>query len=350
MSVTLVAPQYYSDLASTTLSSGYTAGAGSMVVTTPANLHATRYFFFYVADQTTKLVKAVGKATTYDSGTSTYGVTMTIDANCNSGDVITIALTAVGLDDIRGEMRSFGAFSSRPTSGKAGDSYKSSDAPYESIYQGSGWQDFAYGMPVTPPPSSGWTSENMSTGTVNYTNGYGYMVGGTSGLLEAQYVAAPGSTPYSFTAKFRVEESGVLSRLFGGNTPALASFAGWFIGWRDGSGKYSVLAGAGSSGNNYGFLGVGHFSSYSTNVSYPTFISGTDLTVNLFGHPQGFWIRIRNDGTNLLFQVSLDRNNWYTFRSETITSYLAAAVSVSWGSFTNGNGAVVCLDDWTQGV
>ena len=104
----LVLPEYYADLAQTTLSSSYTAGAGSIVVTSASALNAGsgQQFHFMITDQTTGAVKAIGKATALVS--STFTVTMTTDANANSGDFVTVTLCAAAMDQIRTDEREIG--------------------------------------------------------------------------------------------------------------------------------------------------------------------------------------------------------------------------------------------------
>jgi hypothetical protein len=318
-------------------------------VTTAANLSTTRQFHFMITDQTTGAVKCIGKATALTS--STFTVTMTTDANAASGDYVTITLCAAAEDQIRADCAQFGTYANAPTTAKTGDRYKCTDALYDGIYSGGQWNWFAFGLPVTPPPSGGWTSENLGAGTVNYTNGNGYLLGGHSGILNMEYRTPP-STPYSFIVKFRVDQSGIISSLFvnGAGSPGVSTFSGFAVGFRDSSGKYVVMLGSGGSGNNYCFFGIGRYNSYSSNNGYAHSFSDTDIVQQAFGSPANFWIKIRNDGTNITFSVSLDRNNWYVYHSETITNFLAAASYVCWGSNTQTYGAAICLDDWTQGT
>ncbi len=244
----LVLPEYYADLAQTTLNGAYTSGSGTMVVTSAAALSTTRQFHFMITDQTTGAVKAIGKATAVTS--NTFTVSMTTDANANSGDFVTITL------------------------------------------------------------------------------------------------CAPGSTPYSFTARFQADSAGLIQAVNAGGGAAFDNNIGSFcLGWRDGAGKYCVLmTGLASDGHIY----VTHWSSFSAAVS-------SVLSIGTFGAAAyytqgGIWLKIQNDGTNLNFFVSIDGQNFYKVWHETITNYLAAATSVAIGVYGHSGSATFALYDWTQGT
>ena len=342
----LVLPEYYADLAQTTLSSSYTAASGSIVVTTAANLSTTRQFHFMITDQTTGAVKCIGKATALTS--STFTVTMTTDANANSGDFVTITLCQAAMDQIISDCDQFGTFASLPASvPPAGRRYKCTDAIYEFISTGSVWQAFAYGYPVTLPPSASWTAENLSGtgGTSNYTNGNGYLVFTGNGGLGTNYRSAPGSTPYSFIAKFRQDPSGMLSRikLAGLNSISVATVSGWAIGFRDSGGKYLSFCFDSFVGGGAAVYIAHHTSSTDTGTSV---VNLNDVKLMLYWGNNA-WVKIQNDGTNLKLYGSLDRQTWYQLYTETITNFLANANNVFWGAFENGT---IILDDWTQGV
>lgn len=344
----LVLPEYYADLAQTTVGAGgYTSGSGSLLVVAAANLSTTRQFHFMITDQSTGAVKCIGKATALTS--STFTVTMTTDANANSGDFVTITLCAAAEDQIRQDVSQIGTYANLPATAKNGDRYKCTDSIYDFIYASGAWQAFAHGYPATPPGLTSWTSENMTGGTVNFTNGNAFLIGGSNPALATQYAAAPGSTPYSFIAKFRMDASGILSRVFEGNAPAIATTAGVFLGWRDSGGKYVGFTIYVYGGGPDVYFTIEYYSSYTTAVTALFSLHNVPALVNLVIGMQ-FWLKIQNDGTNLNFFVSLDRQNWYKYYGEAITAHLAAATSVAWGSSINGNGGAICLDDWTQGV
>lgn len=341
----LVLPEYYADLAQTTLSSNYTAASGSIVVTTPSNLSTTRQFHFMVTDQTTGAVKCIGKATALTS--STFTVTMTTDANANSGDYVTITSCAAAMNQIRSDISTYGTFANLPaTVPVAGARYKQSDGPYEWISNGSVWQAFWNGYAVTVPPSGGWTTEANSGTVSNFTNGYGYFIPGAYGSasLGMQY-ATPPSTPYGFIARFQQDASGIIATLAQGGGASFATVAGFAIGWRDSGGKYLVFCFDSYAPSNM-TVGIFKFTSYTSYASDSVIASVQAIPLSGL---RDLALRIHNDGTNLHFDISMDGgNNWYTYHTETITNYLSAATSVAWGSIVDGTSAAIALYDWTQ--
>jgi hypothetical protein len=347
----LVLPEYYADLAQTTLSSSYTAGAGVIVVTTAANLSTTRQFHFMITDQTTGAVKCIGKATALTS--STFTVTMTTDANANSGDFVTITLCAAAEDQIRADQAQFGTYANLPTVAKAGDRYKQSDGPYEWVFQSGAWQAFFNGFPATVVPSTSWTSENLSANNalVSYANGYGYLVGGSSAnsdFLATQYRAAPGSAPYAFTVRFQQDASGLLQSINAGGGIGMAVSAGVAFGWRDSGGKYLSFGWGSYSGDGYASIFLSKWASYSSLSSSSKPATSAQILTQLFSQG-GFWIRFARDGSsNLTFSISIDGQRWYVVHTETVTTFLADATSVFWGTYGHTQSAAVSLYDWTQ--
>jgi hypothetical protein len=350
----LILPEYYADLATTTLNGAYTAGSGSMVVTSAAALSTTRQFHFYIADQSTGTVKCIGKATALVS--NTFTVTMTIDTNANSGDNVVISLCAAAMDQIRADVVSFGTFANLPTVAKAGDRYKQTDGPYDWIYSGSSWQAFYNGYLATLPLSSGWTSENLGgSGVLSFTNGNGYLIGSSSAgtnFVSAAYRAAPGSTPYSFVARFAFDSTGFIRTINGGSNPAQTTVGGFFIGFRDSGGKYVtmnlLLVPATSPFLFFNINEMNSATSLNTNPNPPGSLSSAGLAQ--FYGPGAMWMKIQNDGTNLNFFFSIDGQNWYKVYTQTITSFMANANNVCWGSVGNSGSATVALYDWTQGT
>lgn len=354
----LALPEYYADLATTTLSTGYTAASGSITVTSAAALSTTRQFHFMITDQTTGAVKCIGKATAVSS--NTFTVTMSTDANASSGDNVTISLCAAAMNQIRADISTFGTFASLPaTVPPAGARYKQTDGPYEWISNGSIWQAFWNGYPVTLPSSAGWTSEGVAAqsgciaGTVNYTNGYGYLVGNNlnNESFGAQYRASPGSTPYSFTARMVFDASGIIGQAVYGNALSGPSIlTGACIGFRDSGGKYIVFGVLPYEGTPQTFVSVAYFNSsvsYNTNLAA---ISNMALMTPL-SSLRDLTLKIKNDGTNINFYISVDGGqNFALFYSEAITAHLADAANVCWGAHKDGGAGAICLYDWTQGT
>jgi hypothetical protein len=341
----LTTPEAYSDLTQTTLSSSYTAGAGSMVVTSTSGFPTARQFHFFVADQITNLVKAIGKATAVSS--TTYTVVMTTDANCSSGDFFVLSLCAGAMDQIRADMSSFGTLANLPTVAKAGDRYKQTDGPYDFIYSGSAWQAFYDGLPATLPPTTGWTSENESGyfPSPDFTGGYGTWVSGAVTGVGSAYRTAP-TTPYKITLRMVHDASGVLGSLFQGGGPNVAGISGIALGFRDSGGKMM-----GFESDPFGVPGAQFYAIRRNSYSS---VSAAEITINsnqamyLIQHTQrGLIYQIENDGTNLNLYLGLEINHMKLFYTEVITAFLSDADNVFWGNTVSSGESEVILYDWT---
>lgn len=353
----LTLPEYYGDFAQTTVAvGGYTAASGVLNVASTSGMgNGSQQFHFTIYDATTAQPKAAGYVTASNSGTQ-WAVTMTLDANANYLDLVVISLSAGAMNQIRADISQFGPLSGLPSIAKAGDRYKQTDGPYDFIYSGSTWNAFWNGYPVTLPPSSGWTSEGIasesgsSAGLVHYTNGFGYMVGNSYNAVSvaSNYRTAP-STPYTITVRFSVDPSSIIPSIVYGVGAGFSTIAGFAVGFRDSGGKYLVLemnSNSGTPGSTQ--LGVLYFTDDKTYNTAAFAVSNT-LMIGMLPN-RDLVFRIGNDGTNLTFAISLDGQNFYIVHSETITSHLANATSVCWGTVKDDGSAAVCLYDWTQGT
>jgi hypothetical protein len=345
--------------ATTTVGSGgYSSGATHLnVISTStgtglASFPATGNFRVTIFNQSTGAPEAILLVTAIASGTQ-FTTTAEVDGNASAGDIVLCTLTESGIGAILAQMNQTGPFASLPTIVPfAGAVYNCTDAPYEFISNGSAWQAFYNGRPATLPPTSSWTSINLTdTGAVaNYTFGYGYLIGNVSSnsdFLSGQRRSAPGSTPYSFVARMQADPTGVINSIANAGTPNANSGAGSFaIGFSDGT-KYVVLMlSAGTAATPTLFVTEWNTST-SVNTS-PVGVSSTAVT--LFSSLGALWFKIRNDGTDIYFQISLDGNTFYTVYSQTITAFLSSAADVFWGLYGHSNSPTIMLLDWTQGT
>jgi hypothetical protein len=343
----------------TVASGGYSSGASALnVVSTSTGTGLAAFptsgnFRVTIFNQGTGAPEAVLKVTAIASGTQ-FTTTAELDGNASAGDIVICTITPGGVEALLAQMNQTGTYSSLPSTVPfAGCRYKCTDAPYEFISNGSLWVAYYNGFPATPPPSGGWTSINITTPAfVAYTNGYGFLAGQTSAssnFLTGQRIAAPGSTPYSFVARINQDCSGIITSLVqtGGGTPGTANDAGFAVGFSDGT-KYVVmmvwLQGTSTPAP------VIEITEWSSSTSVNTSV----LTLNNWNMAQFYtsdlWLKIRNDGTDLYFFISIDGNNWYYIYKSTITNYLSAATDVFWGAYGNTDSAAIALYDWTQGT
>lgn len=336
-------------------SGGYTSGASALnVVSTSTGTGLSPFpaagnFRVTIFNQSTGAPEVVLLVTAIASGTQ-FTTTAEVDGNASAGDLVLCTITSGGVGALLAQANMTGTFASLPTTVPfAGARYKCTDSPYEFISDGTNWNAYVFGRKAMLPPASGWTSVNLtSTGaTVDYTYGFGYMIGNSSSnsdFLSLNYRAAPGSTPYSFTVRMQSEPSGIIETITQGGAGTINN-GGFALGFSDGT-KYLVLTLDYSSGNYYLIA-----TEWNTSTSVNTSPVAVDLAPNvIFAGPGALWFRIRNDGTHLYLQISLDGNRWYTFYSQTITAFLSAATNVCWGMYGHSQSPTVMLLDWTQGT
>lgn len=313
----LVTPEYYADLAATTLNGAYTSGSGTMVVTSAAALSTTRQFHFYISDQTTGAVKCIGVATAVLS--NTFAVTMSLDANANSGDNVVISLCAGAMNQIRSDISGVGTFANLPTVAKAGDRYKCTDSALEGVYTGSAWSWFYMGLPVRLPSLTSFTANSVNSSVASSV---------TKGILRLNTTASGGFGGFQAT--------------YSGNKTVIVGF------------HFIVACGIGGSGLNFSGVGVYVLDSSSGKLIF--FDQGTTQLVtqkrsglntfvgnyNVQTSPYGFvfFMAIKDDGTNFNFYVShtLDPNDFMLYDQRSRTDYLTTpdTMGVCFGGASTG--------------
>jgi hypothetical protein len=159
----------YTNDYSSTLSSGYTAGATSLILASVTGLPVSgRYFILKCENE-------------YFLCTSYSGTTLTVvgaqagsaAANHASAAAITGCwiLPSV-LDGIREDQSQVGTFANLPTGGmKRGDRYKCTDSCTDLFYTGSVWSPFILGVPVILPNSASFAWTNQSGASVSSITG-----------------------------------------------------------------------------------------------------------------------------------------------------------------------------------
>jgi len=161
------------NLSSTTLASSYTAGAGSISVTSAASFPTGGTFSVTILDQTTGAVKLIFRVTSV-SGTTFTGAAEGSDANASSGDIVVGSMiTVAALSQIAADLNGYGTIASRPSSPQlVGARYVASDSVFdEARWNGTSWDQFISGMLCTPPstgsPATFPTAAHGSNGAEN---------------------------------------------------------------------------------------------------------------------------------------------------------------------------------------
>jgi len=279
------------NLYASTLSAGYTAGAGIIHVTTGAGLPSVGggQFALTVLDQSTLAVKVIFRAA-YLGGTAVAVTAETGDTNCNSGDIVVATmLTARSVPSILQDWLGYGPTSLLPsvTGRKLGMRYKVNDGNFEYIFDdGSNnspatsplWVPYFRGIQTAIPNQSfSWINQNSAT-VATEADGSILLTGTNNGSIQARVFAAP-STPYKFKfiihpylpfsgfpecavcftdgtkfaslAVFTISASGLATpEIVGDHWNTISSFNANFGQGRSGAGIAPLVLGLGDDGTN----------------------------------------------------------------------------------------------------
>ena len=212
-------------------------------------------------------------------------------------------------------------FANLPTTANAGDLYYCTDSSYVCRYNGTAWQYFLNGTLVTPPPTTGWSSDNMGSCTTDTLGGFQTIIAPqiASAQLHLLYRTAP-ATPYAITSACKV------------SAPA---GGGHFVGFRDGTGKIIYFIQYVNANNNAYITETTWNSSTSVLADQNIFSPGFSLGAYLSGDT--IWAKIRDDGTTLYYYLSRDYGlHWQLFVSYSRTAFFGSGpTQVCFGVYNN---------------
>jgi hypothetical protein len=240
-----------------------------------------------------------------------------------------------------------GTFASLPGTCTTNDLYYQTDGPYQ--FRCSAANTFSAFLPswglVTVPPSASWTSDNMSTTTVDSTNGERYFANSpnAANTVRLQYRTAP-ATPYAIVGGIRHELTGIASTST--STNGLSAPCMFF---RDGTGKIESLCANFNSTNSTTSMDVSDWTNSTTfSATVKNFnMNGAEMSGPLAR--QTVWFCLTDDGTtNITKFVSIDRQHWIQFSQTSRTAFFGSGpTQAGWGNWTNGNAVDEALIDWT---
>lgn len=236
--------------------------------------------------------------------------------------------TTRSLESASGNTVTRGAGASRPASGTlAGDLYIHTDEPYISFWSGSAWVLMLRGnaAAVSEPGAGNW--RNQSDGSVN-TN-YGGLRFDIPPRADAE------CSFYEYTYSGTVITAALRPFCRGGGTMGNPHLVGGGVGFAEsGTGKL-VLFTLGPDASGIQTLAVTRWASPTT---VPEFAKMQPLT----GIPEFTWMRIEDDTTDIVFEVSPDGNLWEEFYREGRAAFFDTAPDrYGFGGFTmDGSGAV----------
>lgn len=308
-------------LGESTLASGYTAASGTMALISGASFPAAGLTF------SVRVAVAAGGAIyscTRSSDTLTVTLESGSDVNVSSGVAITEVLTSRSIYDLLLAFNRFGALASLPaTLLKNGMRYGTSDGLYDYLVTSGAWQAFYGSRAVTPPVSGNFSWVNQVSASVSAANGGLTITGpGVAGInIQAQVVSLP-SAP--FTIDMLIAEFTLGSG---------ANFNGGVILRESGTGKLETFGSNASVGINT--LSV---TQWNSPTSFANAAKNATLGVPFF--PNGWWVRITNDNTNLKCWFSTDGTTWVEFYSEAVGAFFSVApnqIGIYFDSETTGN-------------
>lgn len=191
----------------------------------------------------------------------------------------------------------------------------------------------------TSPPTTGWTWDNQGSGSLTSNASYQYAKFPSQGgvtHMSCLYRTAPAGT-YTITVAMLMDISGIVQK--SGNS----SNAGAGVGFRDGTGK--IVWFYFSTGSN---AVVQEWTS-TTSFSGTTLASFGPATEELgfFGHTPAL-IQISDDGTNMIWRLSVDGLNWETFYSVVRTTFFGAGgpTQVLYGAYCNSTAVTISVVSW----
>lgn len=271
-----MASEKFANLAETTLAAGYASGALTLSVASAAGFPTVGVFRVRLgnAGKTIWRVDSV-------AGTTFTGAAEANDANANGGDTVVLTATRAVAE----------RFLQSPDLGGI-------DAPSgvnAADFWGPVWK-------IGRPDVQSWAWQNQGTSTVVDANGVSYLTvpNGTTSI-HSRLIAAPG-TPYTITALVRSDYT----------VSATTQFAG-LVFRESGTGKLFTFALYAN--------GLVQATKYTNDTTFSAALAGSITVLNLAGH--WHWIRIKDDGTNLIFSISRDGVNFVQVGSQGRTVFMA---------------------------
>lgn len=312
----------YTTLAETTLASGYTAGSGTMALTSGAAFPAAGLTFSVRVDTTGAIYTC-----TRSSNTLTVTLESGSDASLSSGVSVVHVMTKRALDNIRLNQNSVGAKASLPSVANDGDTYNTADGFYRYVRSLGAWVPFYAQFKMVEPVNGSFAWNNQAGATVSTVAGGVVLVAPASAGddIRSREIAYP-AAPFTLTIKFNVTMDG-------------SNFANAGISLRDsGTGKL-VTFGLGT--NNGIVIGVNYWNTVTSFASSPR---GTSFAAG----PAPFMsLRLIDNATNRNWYFSVDGGiTWVLFLTTTNTDFLTADKLGFFADSANSEDAAISLLSW----
>lgn len=306
--------EQFANNVSTTLNTTINSSATSVVVVSATGFPSTGTFRILIDDELMLVTARSGTTLTV-----TRAAEGTTAAGHTAGAVIDLVITKGAFDQLRADLSPTFSYATIPTTiSKTGRLAPSTDGYYMFWESNSlGWVKRGPLHKFTRPTDSGYSWTNQGSATVTTTAGHlvFFCPANGSDSVRLRGKSTP-STPYSLTmcATFTSSGSSV-----------------WFGGLYVSDGTKLVTYGVGVGGSNFGSIAVYKWNSTTSFNSFPV-----ELNLVNYMHLTGrqVWLKFRDDGTNRIFSIGNDGQNWYPVFTETRTTFLTAT---SYGYCMNRN-------------
>lgn len=282
-----MASEKVSNLGESTLASGYTSGGSSITVSSAASFPTSGVFRVRLDNPSETVFRVDSVAGAVFTGAAEFN-----DGNASAGvEVVQVASRGVAERFIQspdsGELRA--------PSGVSGADY------YGPIWK----------IPLLD--QSGWTWVNQGSATVDQAGGSVYLdtpaAAGTN--LRVRKTTAP-STPYTLTTGIK--------RWFSIASSLTSLMAAGLIVRESSTGEMSAIAIANftfATANAPASIWAGNYNSATSAAG----AIGSERNSANIGDP--VWLRITDNGTNLIFEASIDKIHWYQIASVGRTTHMA---------------------------
>lgn len=186
------------------------------------------------------------------------------------------------------------SYPNRPSPGVAGRYFIATDCPLECYDDGTTWQSRIFGHNITQYDDTGFTWLNQGTATFETTYGFGHlnMPNDVTLQVRGRYMNAP-ATPYTVTAFYNYTQCNDASNIAG-------------LIFRDsGTGKITLFGPSQAM-----VFRVAKYDSVTVlnsvyTLTWNSFPPGLNIC-------NGMWIRMTDNGTNRIYQYSMDNFYWDT--------------------------------------
>lgn len=302
---------YQNDPAETTLNGAINNSTTTVTVTSGAALPATTNGPFRI-----RIDDEYMKVTTRSTNTLTVvrGDDGSTAASHSDGAAVLHVLTTSGLIGVGSHVLRTGAYSARPAAGVANRLYLPSDASVISLDDGSTWGEWGPIYKFTPPASGDFSWQNQGDAVVT-DHGWAFTLekpadGGTTNWRSR--IKSTPATPWTLTACF---DTFVFNK---------SSLAAGLVLRESSTGKLHF----------FGWSGANNTVAEDSVAGDTTELSLTGGEVASMRFPPRFW-RITDNGTNLIFQWSLEGIRWFTQISLGRLSHMTATGPNQFGVTVN---------------